>query len=153
MIEYLILLCLAAVFFLALLRLLCRFSPSAAASGDPFLRHLCTEITLDISQLCPPMLSLRCAPRVERGRIVLDFEIKNGGDLISAHGGVRLLLTAQLRDRDGAVLEGVGIDLTEDLPRDAYVADAVALNACRHPAAESIHVRVLALADSLCDVA
>ena len=146
MLEYMLLLCLAAFFFLTLLRLLCRHAPSSAIA-DPALRRLCGAITLDISRLCPPTLSLRCAPRVERGRIILDFEIKNDGALISARDGVRLLLTAQLRDRNGAVLEGIGLDLSEDIPPNSYVADAVTLRAAYHPAAESIHVRVLALAD------
>ncbi|MBQ7376940.1 MAG: hypothetical protein IJW71_01285 [Clostridia bacterium] len=148
MLEYMLLLCLAAFFLLTLLRLLYRHSPSAAIA-DPALHRLCGAITLDISRLCPSTLSLRCAPRVERGRIILDFEIKNEGALISATDGVRLLLTAQLRDRSGTVLEGVGIDLYEDLPPDSYVADAVTLNAVRYPAAESIHVRVLLLTDLL----
>ena len=122
--------------------------PSALSEEERLCRRLASTAVVEISRLCPPGLSLRCTPTVEKGRFYLNFELKNGSVAACCRDGARLLVTADLLDRNGAVIESVGIDIDEDLPPEAYLADMVSLDRAKLAVADRLCVKVLLMLET-----
>ena len=152
MIECLVVVCLTLLLLVSLLRLLRMMMPKqtlgTAGEEERLCRRLAATAVVEISRLCPPGLSLRCTPTVEKGRVYLNFELKNGSVAACCRDGARLLVTADLLDRDGVVIESVGIDIDEDLPPDAYLADMVSLDRGKLAVADRLCVKVLLMLES-----
>ncbi len=152
MIECLLLLTLMVFLSVSVFRLCRSFSsvqrPSALSEDLRLCRRLSASTVVEISRLCPPELSLRCTPTVEKGRFYLNFELKNGSVAACCRDGARLLVTADLLDRDGVVIESVGIDIDEDLPPEAYLADMVSLDRAKLAVADRLCVKVLLMLES-----